>query len=279
VTTRIKSLKAIASNYEAIVFDQWGVLHNGSAPYTNAVELLKQLYNDGTRLAVLSNSGKRSELNAKRISKMGFSKNLFEQIMTSGEALWNDISSETIPEKGFFPIERNKGDASNWLGNLSVKITYNLDLADAIILMGLPDQSQIDDWKNLINKALIKKLPIYCSNPDLMSPRADGKIVTSPGTIANYYKNNGGKVFFYGKPHRPIFDALELKLGVQNILMVGDSLEHDIKGAQSIGWDSLFILNGLYSADFKNGEIDMTLNRLITENGCQKPTYLIEELQ
>ncbi|EAU53028.1 HAD-superfamily hydrolase, subfamily IIA [Rhodobacterales bacterium HTCC2255] len=279
MTTHIKSLKTIASNYDAIVFDQWGVLHNGSAPYKNAVGLLKELYKDGTRLAVLSNSGKRSELNAKRISEMGFSKKLFEQIMTSGEALWNDISTKVITEKCFFPIERNKGDASNWVGDLSIKITYNLNLADAIILMGLPDEPQNDDWKNLIKKALVKKLPLYCSNPDLMSPRADGKIVTSPGTIANYYENNGGKVFFYGKPHRPIFDALQLKLGVNNILMVGDSLKHDIQGAQSIGWDSLFVLNGLYSTDFRNGEIDMTLNKLITENDCQRPTYLIEELQ
>jgi ribonucleotide monophosphatase NagD (HAD superfamily) len=61
--------------------------------------------------------------------------------------------------------------------------------------------------------------------------------------------------------------------------MVGDSLKHDIQGAQSIGWDSLFVLNGLYSTDFRNGEIDMTLNKLITENDCQRPTYLIEELQ
>ena len=29
----------------------------------------------------------------------------------------------------------------------------------------------------------------------------------------------------------------------------------------------------------RNGEIDMTLNKLITENDCQRPTYLIEELQ
>ena len=53
---------------------------------------------------------------------MGFSSTLFEAIMTSGEALWSDISSNTINEKKFFPIERDSGDAKLWAGSLDIII-------------------------------------------------------------------------------------------------------------------------------------------------------------
>ena len=42
---------------------------------------------------------------------MGFNESLFENIMTSGEALWGDVANEFIVEKKFFSIERNFGDA------------------------------------------------------------------------------------------------------------------------------------------------------------------------
>ncbi|MDG2069494.1 MAG: TIGR01459 family HAD-type hydrolase, partial [Paracoccaceae bacterium] len=41
------------------MFDQWGVLHNGTAPYSGAIDCLANLANSGLTLAVLSNSGKR----------------------------------------------------------------------------------------------------------------------------------------------------------------------------------------------------------------------------
>jgi hypothetical protein len=72
VTQFLDEISTIASNYDAIVFDQWGVLHDGSAPYAGAVDCLEKLATCGVRMAVLSNSGKRSAPNAARIADMGF---------------------------------------------------------------------------------------------------------------------------------------------------------------------------------------------------------------
>jgi len=54
----IDNISTIASNYDVIVLDQYGVLHDGKAPYASAIECLNNLTKNGTRLAVLSNSGK-----------------------------------------------------------------------------------------------------------------------------------------------------------------------------------------------------------------------------
>mgnify|MGYP006952539097 CR=1 FL=1 len=46
--------------------------------------------------------------NAKRIADMGFSNGLFNQIMTSGEALWHDIDQGKIAQSKFLRLKERK---------------------------------------------------------------------------------------------------------------------------------------------------------------------------
>jgi HAD superfamily hydrolase (TIGR01459 family) len=278
VTLLIEQLETVASHYDAIVFDQWGVLHNGSVPYPGAVGCLQQLRAAGHRLAVLSNSGKRAQPNAARIADMGFDQALFAFVMTSGEALWSEITHGQIAAQRFFPIERAPGDAAAWAEGLDIALVAKPDYAQALLLMGLPDGSELAAWQPLLDQAKARGLPIYCTNPDRSSPRAGG-LVVSPGALAFAYQDMGGEVRFYGKPHRPVFEALEEALQTRKLLMIGDSLEHDIAGAQGAGWDSLLIQGGLYAKDFAQGDQDETLARLVAEKGCEPPTYRMETLR
>jgi len=278
VTILVQSLMDIAPDYDAIVFDQWGVLHDGSAPYPGAVNCLKSLHNGGHRLAVLSNSGKRASQNRDRISKMGFPWSLFECVMTSGEALWQDINSRTVSARTFFPVERSVGDAVKWAQGLNVALTNKISSAEAILLMGLPDNSKLEDYQPLIQDWLDLDLPIYCSNPDRASPRADG-LVISPGALAHTYLEMGGKVHFYGKPHAPVFDSLQNALGVQKLLMIGDSIEHDIAGAQGVGWDNILVQSGLYKDRFATENPSLIIQEIIAEKACAAPTFRIESVQ
>lgn len=249
MTQKLNSLLEVAEAYDAIVLDQWGVLHDGSAPYPDGVDCLTEMANAGHLLAVLSNSGKRSDVNLSRITSIGYPSGLFREVMTSGDALWRHIDSGHISQRRLYPVERSKGDAEVWAEGLDVQLCNDVAQAEAILLMGLPDGSQLSDWQGLLTQALGMSLPLYCSNPDRKSPRADGSVI-SPGALAFAYRDMGGDVTFYGKPHRPIFDALKTALNANRILMIGDSLEHDIAGASSAGWDSILIQGGLYKSDF-----------------------------
>jgi ribonucleotide monophosphatase NagD (HAD superfamily) len=114
--------------------------------------------------------------------------------------------------------------------------------------MGLPDAMQHDAEREILRAALSRGQTLICSNPDRTSPRAGGRLVESPGALAHDYAAAGGTVLFYGKPHRPIFDALAPKLlGAERILMVGDSPAHDIAGAKDAGWDTVFISGGIHA--------------------------------
>ena len=178
---QIADLSTIAAGFDAIVLDQWGVLHDGSAPYPGAVEAVRDLSDNGVRLAVLSNSGKRGDLNARRIADIGFPASLFELVLTSGEALWQDLSAGAVTFSRLLPVERELGDAADFLDGLNVALVDNVDHADAALLMGLPDDAAPDDFAEVFNDLLARDLPVICTNPDRAAPRTGGRNVVSPG--------------------------------------------------------------------------------------------------
>lgn len=281
MTQRLAALAEIADRFDAIVLDQWGVLHDGSTAYPNAARCLKDLKSEDHCLAVLSNSGKRAEPNAKRIAEMGLDAALFDVVMTSGEALWQDVLLDHIDHRSFFPIERAKGDAALWADGLDVTLTGRIEDADAVLLMGLPDGADNADFVATFDTALSMGTPVICTNPDRSSPRAGGRIVMSPGALAHAHQERRGDVSFYGKPHLPVFKALEAALDVKpdRLLMVGDSLEHDITGGHGAGWATAFVEGGLYASRFVGRDPEETLKGLVSESGAPTPDFSIPRLQ
>ena len=74
-------------------------------------------------------------------------------------------------------------------------------------------------------------------------------------SIAELYKSLGGKIIIFGKPNIEIYiESLKKikKLEKSRILAVGDSIYHDIKGANSYGVDSVLITSGIHQSFFYN---------------------------
>lgn len=92
-------------------------------------------------------------------------------------------------------------------------------------------------------------LPMIVANPDLVT--VDGAdLVVMPGTLAKAYAAAGGNVVLMGKPAPLIYDAARRMLGglePHELLAVGDSLEHDVAGAQAAGVDALFVAGGIHA--------------------------------
>jgi len=279
---QLDTLDAVAGDVDAIVLDQFGVLHDGTAPYPGAIRALERLGAAGVRLAVLSNSGKRAAPNAARIAAMGFAGIRFDAVMTSGEALWRDIASGAVPGGRLCPIERAPGDAADWAAGLDVGLTDDPARADAILLMGLPDGADTAAAQAVLAAALARGIPVLCTNPDRAAPRAGGVTVTSPGTLAHAHAAAGGAVRFYGKPHVPVFRAVETALGLSpdRLLMVGDSLEHDVAGARAAGWRAAFVMGGLHARDFAlPAPTAPTLTRLAAAAAAPLPDFTLPELR
>ena len=259
MTRFIQSLVEIIDTFDVAVLDQWGVLHNGSVPYPHAAEAIVMLQAHGKHIVVLSNSGKRAGVNLERIADMGLPVEHITDVVTSGEALRDDFISNRLVIDGetpraIFPICGKEGDAEDWLGEASaIRITYTLDdHADCIMLMGLPDGSTSEVHDGAFTRAVGMGIPLICSNPDKTSPRAGG-LVVSPGALADRYAEMGGRVVWYGKPYQPVYDAVmrcRPDVSPSRFLMVGDSLEHDIAGAQQAGFSTAWIRGGIHADAF-----------------------------
>ena len=58
----------------------------------------------------------------------------------------------------------------------------------------------------------------------------------------------GGKVIYFGKPHPEIYKFCIKK--DEKVLIIGDNIRTDIKGANNMKLDSLFITGGIHKDEF-----------------------------
>ena len=109
--------------------------------------------------------------------------------------------------------------------------------------------SNLEYYKNLLKNFTKKKL--VCTNPDLIVHR--GKIQEyCAGKIAEIFENLGGKAIYFGKPYREVYlSCLDMN---KRTLVIGDNLNTDIKGANNMKLDSLFITGGIHKSKIKNDE-------------------------
>ena len=255
----VAGIGAFADRYQGFLLDQWGVIHDGQRALPAALAALNELKRRNKRLVVLSNSGRRAELNRRRLAEMGFNVAMFDAVVTSGEAAWQALERRNLP--GFAELGRHCllftiGGDLGVVADLGLDLVDTPEQADFVFLTGteIPPLT-LDDYRAILERAARLGLPMVCSNPDHVAPSGT-ELVIAPGTVAAIYEAIGGTVRYIGKPHAPIYgaclDALEgLELG--EIVAVGDSLEHDIKGANNIGIASCFLTGGIHAGEFPAG--------------------------
>jgi ribonucleotide monophosphatase NagD (HAD superfamily) len=122
-------------------------------------------------------------------------------------------------------------------------------------------------YEDLLNNFKSKKL--VCTNPDLTVYKS-GKIEICAGAIANVFEKIGGKVIYFGKPHKEIYNLCLNKN--EKTLVIGDNLKTDIKGANNLNLDSLFITNGVLRSEHNKDEdlIELLKNHGVEVNFFQK---------
>ena len=134
--------------------------------------------------------------------------------------------------------------------DLGLEITMSPSDADVIFLAG------IDLWDNDVEsfrsdlEILYKNGAILvCANPDIHCV-VRGGLRDGPGKVARLFEKMGGEVIYIGKPHKPIFEyaysLLKNNVSRSRVVMVGDSLEHDINGGNNSNFKTLLIACGIH---------------------------------
>ena len=68
---RISGLRKIARQFDGMLLDQFGVIHDGRKLYPGTIRVLSELRAAGIPVAVMTNSGKRAAANRERLVRMG----------------------------------------------------------------------------------------------------------------------------------------------------------------------------------------------------------------
>ncbi len=264
----ITGIREIADRYDAFLIDQFGVLHDGTAPYSGAQEALALLAQARKRIILLSNSGKRSAPNEARLTRLGFGG--WAAVLTSGEVAWSILAAEAGEERRNCLLLARDDDRSAIAG-LPIDVTRSGADCDFVLIAGSEgDVRSLDEYRALLAPAAERSIPAYCTNPDkqMLTP---GGLRFGAGRIAELYEELGGTVTWIGKPFPAIYDAarrLLPNIPAERILGIGDSVEHDIAGAKSAGLDSCFVTGGIHDG------IDGTgLQRLYAESNAT-PTFV-----
>ena len=245
----IKGLNEIHEIYDVFYIDLWGVVHDGVQLYSGAIKVLENLYKLNKRFVLMSNAPRPAENVKKFLLNLKMDKIFVKNIFTSGEAAQKSLKQNIYGKKFFHlgPI-RDKDLFNGFEQNAS-----SLEEADFILCTGFLENKEYtpDFYKNLLKKYI--RLKMICTNPDLIVHRGSKKEYCA-GTLAAIFEKLGGKVVYFGKPHPTIYNFCVKKN--ETILAIGDNIRTDIRGANKMKFDSLFITGGVHKDEFLNLSLD-----------------------
>lgn len=269
----IDGLCAIAERYDALICDIWGVVHNGRVPFMATIEALQGFRMARGPVVLLTNAPRPASDVKLQFDRIGVPHDCYDALITSGEGARAELerrASKDAPLRIYnLGPERDRAVREN----LPVMLV-EADDAEVVLCTGLFDDETEgpEDYRELLQTFLARGLEFLCANPDIIVRRGD-KIVYCAGAIAKAYEEMGGTVVYFGKPYRPVFDlalARARSIGpAKSPLFIGDGLGTDIKGANNVGWEALFVAGGVHGVEIgglPRDEAQTLLSALFTEN-------------
>jgi HAD superfamily hydrolase (TIGR01459 family) len=174
--------------------------------------------------------------------RLGLPRDCWDGIATSGEAGIAALLELDQPV-GFVGTA---GDREILEGR-GVRIAEAEDFAD-LACTGIEEvRPNVEQYRGDLKRWSARGVTLHCLNPDRLVIRG-GVPEPCAGAIAEAYEQLGGRVCWYGKPHPAIYDHAMRLAGEpprDAVLAVGDGLQTDILGAARMGFDAVFVRNGI----------------------------------
>jgi HAD superfamily hydrolase (TIGR01459 family) len=274
-------LRDLVGNTDVVLSDIWGVVHNGLVAFPEACEALHTFRAQGGTVILITNAPRPADSVQRQLRKLSVADDTYDAIVSSGDLTRHFVASHPGQKVFWIGPER---DSSIHRGLDVVHST--LEQADYIICTGLFDDEteSAENYRDTLLQARERKLTLICANPDIVVERGD-RLIYCAGAVAELYRELGGAVIFYGKPHRPIYErAIELATErrgqatpLARVLAIGDSVRTDLAGAHAFGIDCLFVTRGIHAEDFEG--IDQLDPASVKELFGHPPRALTRELR
>lgn len=275
----ISGISEIIQNYDYLLIDQWGVIHNGNDLYGGVNECLENIKANEKHSIIITNSSRNKRTNQNLMAKLNCNISLFSDVFTSADMLTMHIKNDEGFSKIYFVAEDKDFSV---VENIISKQVDNIQDSDAVVLLRVKPENEISVHDHWMKVAINKNIPLIVPTRDKSTVRTNG-IFKGLDKICHKYESNGGEVINFGKPEEYIYKHCMNKFKINSpgkVLAIGDQYFSDCVGAFNQGFDTLLVATG---AAFDNFNMpDNSANKLyetIKDRSLDIPTYICESFR
>ena len=275
--TKDTTMQELIARYPVILFDSFGVLASSNAVLPGAVELIANLNAIAKTYFVLTNDASAlPESRSENYAKLALNIKP-EQIITSGGLLSRYFADEHL--QGLRCVILGPEDSVRYVqitGGEVVPIGADFDAVVIGDQSGFPFLETMDQVMTDLFRKTDKgeDVRLILPNPDLIYPDGDGfgfasasiAMLLESALKLRYPERDDLHFIRLGKPHEAIFAEALRRSGTRDMVMIGDQLETDIKGANDFGLDSVLVGTGIAALDLSWAPESM------------RPTYTLRSL-
>ncbi len=282
----LTGLHAVASRYDALLCDVWGVVHDGRVPFADGCAALARFRAEHGPVVLISNSPRPGQDVVLQLDALGVPSEAWTSVVTSGDATREELRARAPgPAWALGPMR----DAPLYEGT-GIRFAEVPEEAAFVSCTGLfdDDVETPDDFRERLRICVDRGLVMVCANPDRVVQRG-GKTIFCAGALADVYVEFGGEVVMAGKPYAPIYqrayaEAARL-LGHEapraRLLAIGDGLRTDVEGANGQGLDVLFTAaSGVHGREVldADGALSIARTHALLDTVGAHVTYVMAEL-
>ena len=243
----------LAADYDVILSDVWGVVHNGLAAFADACDALARFRAAGGTVLLITNAPRPAGVVVRLLDKLGVPHAAYDGIVSSGDVTQDVMLARRDQQVFTIGPQRDLPTFTE----LGIRFAP-AESADYVVCTGLFDDENEtpEDYRPLLTRLRERNLFMVCANPDLVVERGE-RLVYCAGAVADLYASLGGEVLYAGKPHRPIYETALAKAAaargktplLERVLAIGDSVRTDLAGATAFGIDCLFVTAGIHAEE------------------------------
>ncbi len=226
------------------LIDMDGVIYRGSEPIPGAAEFISFLQEEGVPYLFLTNNSTYTALDVVvKLKKFGIDTSV-DHVYTSAMATAEFVAKQK-PNGTAFVI--GEGGLLNALNEVNYAITRES-----------PDYVIVGEGR-VLNYELVEQANRFIANGSgLISTNADTWCPTDSGPrpgcgaiVALLEAASGRQAYHVGKPNPSMMRAARkrINLSTDQVVMIGDTMETDIRGATDLGFQSILVLTGSTTVD------------------------------
>jgi len=231
------------ARYRVILCDVWGVVHDGVTLNAGAAHRLAGWREQGRFVLLVTNAPRTRNDVARQLDRMGLPASCWDAIVTGGDAGIAALITLGRPV-GFLGTPEDRAV----LTGSGIRISDLGDFTDVACAGLEQERPRVEQYAPELERWAGREVLFHCLNADRVVMHGHVAELCA-GALADLYEQLGGRVAWYGKPYRAIYEhALRLAGDppASSVLAVGDGLRTDMLGAARMGFDAVFVSGGIH---------------------------------